>query len=146
MEEENKRFSSPSPFVQRQPFSKGLASKEQTKVEMCKNYDYSSNSKLLGKGAFGRVALCSSKHDRNFKVAIKSQTKRDGAPERNKRITEEIAILSALDHPNIVKYYETYNDAEKTYFVMEYIEGMELKKKIENKSERITEKIAAKYM
>ena len=60
--------------------------------------------------------------------------KRDGAPTRNRRITEEIAILSALDHPNIVKYYETYNDAEKTYFVMEYIDGIELKKKINDKT------------
>ena len=103
-------------------------------MEMCKNYDYSSNSTLLGKGTFGRVALCLNKHDKNFKVAIKSQMKRDGEPEKNKRITEEIAILSALDHPNIVKYYESYNDAEKIYFVMEYIDGTELRKKINDKT------------
>ena len=32
-------------------------------------------------------------------------------------------ILQVLDHPNIVKYYETYNDEKYLYLVMEYCEG-----------------------
>jgi calcium-dependent protein kinase len=38
--------------------------------------------------------------------------------------------LTKLDHPNIVKYYETYNDDKYIYLVMEYIGGGELFDKI----------------
>ena len=39
---------------------------------------------------------------------------------------EEVSALHRLDHPNIVKYYETYNDRRFTYLVMEYITGTNL--------------------
>ena len=45
-------------------------------------------------------------------------------------IMEEVAILHSLDHPNIVKYYETYNDQKYIYLVMEYVTGMPLFDKI----------------
>ena len=34
---------------------------------------------------------------------------------------EETAILAMLDHPNIVKYVESYEDYRYMYIVMEYI-------------------------
>jgi serine/threonine protein kinase len=39
---------------------------------------------------------------------------------------DEASILIKLDHPNIVKYYETYQDDSNLYLVMEYINGCEL--------------------
>lgn len=45
-------------------------------------------------------------------------------------IKEEVSILTKLDHPNIVKYYETYEDEKNIYLVMEYIGGGELFDKI----------------
>lgn len=36
---------------------------------------------------------------------------------------DEVAILRKLDHPNIVKFYETYNDYRYLYLVYEYIDG-----------------------
>ena len=45
---------------------------------------------------------------------------------------EEVAILNTLDHPNIVKYYETYDDNKYIYLVMEYISGVQLFTKITN--------------
>lgn len=45
-------------------------------------------------------------------------------------IREEVSILTKLDHPNIVKYYETYEDEKNIYLVMEYIGGGELFEKI----------------
>lgn len=41
-------------------------------------------------------------------------------------IDQEVSILGKLDHPNIVKYYETYVDNKYMYLVMEYIGGGEL--------------------
>jgi calcium-dependent protein kinase len=47
-----------------------------------------------------------------------------------KQIKEEVAILTKLDHPNIVKYYETYDDVKYIYLVMENCPGGELFDKI----------------
>ena len=35
---------------------------------------------------------------------------------------EEVAILAMFDHPNIVKYVESYEDNRYMYIVMEYLE------------------------
>ena len=37
------------------------------------------------------------------------------------QIMDEVSILNTLDHPNIVKYFETYDDKKYIYLVMEYI-------------------------
>ena len=47
-----------------------------------------------------------------------------------KLIMREVAILSNLDHPNIVKYFETYEDKKYLYLVTEYCSGGELFDKI----------------
>lgn len=41
-------------------------------------------------------------------------------------LRRELEILKALDHPNIVKFYETYMDDMYIHFVMEYCEGGDL--------------------
>ncbi len=46
----------------------------------------------------------------------------------------EINILSWLDHPNIVKYYETYENKDFLYIVMEYCPGGDLFDLITKKS------------
>jgi calcium-dependent protein kinase len=38
-------------------------------------------------------------------------------------VMEEVAVLNKLDHPSIVKYFETYNDSKYIYLVMEFIDG-----------------------
>jgi serine/threonine protein kinase len=64
-----------------------------------------------------------------FKVAIKVLNK-NKLKEHIDAIQEEVSILTKLDHPNIVKYYETYIDEKYIYLVMEYIGGGELFDKI----------------
>lgn len=41
-------------------------------------------------------------------------------------IANEIAIITDLDHPNIVKVFEQYEDQKFLYIVTELIEGGEL--------------------
>ena len=60
-------------------------------------------------------------------------------------IKQEVAILHRLDHPNIVKYYETYDDKRFLYLVMEHIDGTELLDKITS-DDKFNEKEAASYM
>lgn len=40
------------------------------------------------------------------------------------QVVHEVASLNKLDHPNIVKYFETYNDSKYIYLVMEMVQGM----------------------
>jgi len=43
-----------------------------------------------------------------------------------KRFKNEIEILRNLDHPHIIKLFETYEDTRNIYLVMEVCEGGEL--------------------
>ena len=57
-------------------------------------------------------------------------------------MNNEIKILKQLDHPNIVKLYEIYNDSKNIYLITEYLEGGELFDLI-LKSRHFNENIAA---
>jgi len=83
----------------------------------------------LGAGSFGKVFLSESIADPTFKVAIKVLNK-EKLGNSIQDIKDEVKILVKLDHPNIVKYYETYDDNKYMYLVMEYCSGGELFDKI----------------
>ena len=101
---------------------------------------------MIGTGLYGRVFKTTSKHDQSVQVVIKVIDK-DKLGDNIECIVEEVAILNQLDHPNIVKYHETYNDKKFIYLVMEYISGKPLLEKItEQSNENFSEKIAAGYM
>jgi calcium-dependent protein kinase len=44
----------------------------------------------------------------------------------------EVAVARKLNHPNIAKIYETYQDKRYFFIVMEYCEGGELLEYISN--------------
>jgi calcium-dependent protein kinase len=67
--------------------------------------------------------------DPSFKVAIKVLNKAK-LKDHLSSIKSEVKILTELDHPNIVKYFETYDDTKYIYLVMEYCNGGELFDKI----------------
>lgn len=69
--------------------------------------------------------MTSNKHDKNFKVAIKVMDKVKLADNVG-LIMDEVNTLNDLDHPNIVKYFETYNDHKYIYLIMEYVKGKPL--------------------
>lgn len=57
-------------------------------------------------------------------------------------IQRELEILAQLDHPNIIRVYEEYEDQRYYHFVMEYCRGGELFERVIKKgvfSERRTQ-------
>ena len=72
-----------------------------------------------------------SRADPTFQVAIKVLNK-ERLGRRLEALKEEVKILKTLDHPNIVKYYETYDDIKYMYLVMEHCPGGELFELIAN--------------
>lgn len=113
---------------------------------MKQNYRISASTKVLGAGSFGKVFLSENVSDPSFKVAIKVLNKAK-LKDHLDSIKEEVRILTKLDHPNIVKYYETYDDTKYMYLVMEYCNGGELFDKIAHqKNQMFNESEAAKIM
>ena len=89
---------------------------------------------ILGEGYFGTVKLVSPKNDINKKFACKSIDKTKLNEIKIKNLIREIETLSMVDHPNIVKYYETYDDDKFFHIIMEYCTGGELFEKVIKKN------------
>lgn len=54
--------------------------------------------------------------------------------DEEKAFQEEMGILSKLDHPNILKLYEVFQDEKRYYLVTELCKGGELFDTILNKT------------
>ena len=77
----------------------------------------------LGKGAYGKVNLFRDKELKDIHYAIKTLKKNLLKPSSLTYIKNEVEIISSLDHPNIVRYFETYEDITQLHIVMEYVPG-----------------------
>lgn len=64
-------------------------------------------------------------------VAIKVIDKKNMGEEDLAEIMNEVEFLQKMDHPNIVGYYETYDDARYLYLIMENCPNGELFDSIE---------------
>jgi len=86
--------------------------------------DYQIND-ILGSGAFGEVRQCISKKTGKIR-AVKIIKKEQMNKHEQKLLEEEINILRTMDHPNIVKLYEAYQDNKRYFIVTELCTGGEL--------------------
>jgi serine/threonine protein kinase len=59
-------------------------------------------------------------------VAIKALSKKKIGAKGIKELKNEIKILANLDHPNIVNYYETFENDNSFFIVTEYCPGGDL--------------------
>jgi calcium-dependent protein kinase len=76
----------------------------------------SSSTQILG--AFGDVRICLHKES-NTQRAVKILYKANMSEDDEKMLINEISILSGLDHPNIVKMYEFFQDEKRYYIITE---------------------------
>jgi len=84
---------------------------------------YDMDKKKLGEGSYGSVCKASnkaSKATRAVKTIPKTQMK------NLERFQQEIALMKMMDHPNIIKLYESFEDHRNIYLVMELCAGGEL--------------------
>lgn len=85
---------------------------------------------ILGNGHFGSIRLARLIKDPTKVFALKTILKASMENQHHLMI-QELEILKAIDHPNIVKFYETYQDEENFYIVMEYCSGGDLLSRLE---------------
>jgi calcium-dependent protein kinase len=107
---------------------------------------YIIHPKFLGTGTYGKVFLGTNSANTDIKVAIKTLSKKKLTEKAIAEIKDEIQILQTLDHPNIIRYLETFENEKFMYLVMEYCEGGELFDRLTQFEEPFTEQEAAKIM
>ena len=93
----------------------------------------------LGKGAFGKVYKA--KEIISDKIVAVKQISINNSEANYESILREIQVLSKISHPNIVKYYKYYEENDRIYIIMEYLEGGTLKEFINDKKNEINEDI-----
>lgn len=83
----------------------------------------------LGSGAYGEVRKAKFKTNGELR-AVKIITKASQTKEEQDRLINEVDILRGLDHPNIIRIFEFYQDEKYFYIVTELCTGGELFDKI----------------
>jgi len=96
--------------------------------------------KVLGSGSYGKVFLAENKKDKSIKIAIKVINKSGMSESDLQDLRQEVSVMQQVDHPNIVKYYETYDDKKYVYLCMELCQGGELLDKITKTNKSMSEK------
>ncbi|KAF8820428.1 calcium-dependent protein kinase CDPK2B [Cardiosporidium cionae] len=104
--------------------------------------DYVLENRALGQGTYGSVVIGK---DRETGVARAIKTISKNQLKNLDRFRSEISIMKALDHPNIIKLFQTYEDHRSIYLVMELCQGGELFDRIIEKG-HFTERHAAILM
>lgn len=85
---------------------------------------------IIGVGEYSVVfGAYDSSEDRTVALKILRPEFNDD-PTVFERFTTEANVMSVISHPNIVKFYDSSLEGDLRYFVMEYIEGITLKKHI----------------
>lgn len=101
---------------------------------------YKIDKKTLGTGAYGIVSRVKHKDTAQIRAVKKVAKKKIKNMER---FQQEITILQLLDHPNVLKLYEYFEDAKNVYLITELCTGGELFDRI-IKEEFFSEKVAAR--
>lgn len=95
---------------------------ERVDAEISKRYDI--DMREIGIGGYGKVFLAKDRMFKDRQVAIKKVVKID--EEKDSAFKKEVIIMKRLDHPNICRLFETYEQGRVMYFVIEFCEGGDL--------------------
>jgi serine/threonine protein kinase len=109
---------------------KNLIETSKKNEDFKKKYEYICT---LGDGSYGKVKLFRDRSMHQLKFAIKSMRKCHMSSQLIICLKQEVEVLKKLDHPNIVKYFDTYEDESFLQIVMEYIPGENLLQVIKQK-------------
>lgn len=99
----------------------------------------------IGQGAFSSVRRLKHRETLEKRVVKTIHKKFITSEEEHRTVLTEVSLLKTLDHPNIVRLHEFYQDEKNYYIITEFCSGGELFERIiSNRS--LSESIAATYM
>ena len=100
-------------------------------------YKYKITKQIIDEGSSGKIFKAVNMVDRSFcAVKVTDLVKVSKAGYKN----EEVKILKMLDHPNIIKVYDTYKNKQYEYIFMEYCEKNLIDIIIEEEEGKLSEK------
>ncbi|WVZ17395.1 hypothetical protein V8G54_010377 [Vigna mungo] len=98
----------------------------------------------IGSGSFA-VVWRSRHRVSGLEVAIKEIDQRQLSPKVQEHLFKEISILSTINHPNIVRLFETIQTNDRIYLVLEYCAGGDLAVYIQRHG-KVSETVARHFM
>lgn len=90
-------------------------------LEASYKFGKSEKLKVISSGGIGTVYQSCLKSNRDQEVAIQVIDKKKNI-DQLEEIKKNFTVMKSLDHPNIANFYETYEDGENLYLVMEYLD------------------------
>ena len=107
-------------------------------------YDHYEQLDMLGTGTNSKIYKTVNKNNKTNR-AIKTYDLSDNQSEKlNNLIKNEIKILKHLDHPNIVKLFEYYQNPKETHLILELL-GNDIFDKL-SKNQKFSEEQTAKFI
>lgn len=103
---------------------------------------YDLDNEKIGEGTFGCVRKCTRRSTKAV-YAVKAVSKVN--VKDTDQFRQEVANMKLMDHPNIIRLYEVFEDEQKVYLVMELCTGGELFDRIVKKG-HFSEREAAVIM
>lgn len=101
------------------------------------------SKEIVGKGAAGSVCKATCNNRKTLHRAVKKCYK---VRERDsKALHREVNIMKLMDHPNVIRLYEVFEDRRCLYFVLEMCSGGELMEHIVNR-QSLSEKDSARVI
>ncbi|NXA26163.1 NEK5 kinase, partial [Ibidorhyncha struthersii] len=85
--------------------------------------------KKIGEGSFGKIFLAKGKVD-NEQCVIKEINLTKMPVKEKEASQKEVVLLAKMKHSNIVTFYDSLQEKNKLYIVMEYCDGGDLMKRI----------------
>ena len=78
--------------------------------------------RTVGKGAYGSAVLYRKKDDDSL-VILKEVNLHDLAANERQMALNEVTVLAMLDHPNIISYFDSFEEDGTIIIEMEYADG-----------------------
>ncbi|KAJ7007966.1 serine/threonine-protein kinase ATG1a-like [Populus alba x Populus x berolinensis] len=98
----------------------------------------------IGRGSF--AVVWRAKHRSScLEVAVKEIDKKLLSPKVSDNLLKEISILSTINHPNIIRLFESIETEDKIFLVLEYCDGGDLAGYIQRHG-KVTEAVARHFM
>ncbi|ELT94624.1 hypothetical protein CAPTEDRAFT_225863 [Capitella teleta] len=95
--------------------------------------------RTVGKGAYGTAVLYRKKDDDSL-VILKEINMHDLNASERQMALNEVRVLAMLDHPNIISYYDSFEEDGIVMIEMEYADGGTLSQYLSQQSDPLEEK------
>ena len=87
---------------------------------------------IIGRGSYGEVVKCKHRQTAQVRV-VKKMPRQFVRRQGHQKLCTDVYFVQSLDHPNILKGFEFFQDDRFQYFICEYLKGGTLKSRLEEK-------------